>query len=668
MTPEYLVAFRPTSQTRGKELSLFMERTDLEQWKAKEVARLLALVETERRYYQEMVAMLPVALVVLSADRHVSSANRAFRQTLGLSSNELRGKTIDQILPSERLIEKIRDVHTTGASQTAFPLEHNGRQFSLAIVPIRNWDDESEVETLLMLQEAGGGKAPAPAVEPVSLAAAEHLGEIPAIVWEADAAPLGFRFVRGDAEPLLGFPVAHWTGTPKFFEERIHPQDRAAALDLYRAAIASGSGDASAEYRAVTAAGGTVWVRESIRVNGGTVTGVMTSMERRKQLEDQLLRSGRTEALHGVASRLAHDLNNPLMIVTGYAEEMKNTLPEDDPMRGDVDQILTATDRISGITAQLLNFTRRQAHPASPVNVSQLLSQMEEKIAHAAGEGCAAHITTGDVVWALADEAQLEEIVPALISHDREDARERSHIAIGCEVDTIAEHLPGTTLAPGTYARLAIHDDGRGLDRASRDAVFEGFLSKQGEKSAGPALARAYAIVREWGGDIAFFSEPFRGSTFLVYLPHSAAPVETLTPVAEATPEPVVEPPVEIVRETILLVEDEAGIRALVRKILRREHYNVLEAGSAEEAMAMAASAPGRIDLLVTDVRLPSASGRDLAELVRETRHDLKVLYISGYTDDDAVRAGAIPPGSKFLQKPFTLGALVGKVKESLDG
>ena len=625
------------------------------------------MVETERRYYQEMVAMLPVALVVLSTDRHVSSANRAFRQTMGLSSNELRGKTIDQILPSERLIEKIREVHVTGVSQSAFPLEHEGRQFSVSIVPIRNWDDESEVETLVMLQQAGEVSVSAPAVAPVPQP--EPLGDIPAIVWEADASTLEFRSVRGDAEALLGFPVAHWTGTPKFFEERIHPQDRAATLDFYHAAIGHGSGDASAEYRAVTAAGGTLWMRESIRVSAGALTGVMTSIERRKPLEDQLLRAGRTEALRTVASRLAHDLNNPLMIVTGYAEELKNTLAEDDPMRGDIDQILTAANRISGITTQLLRFTHRQAHPQSPVNVSQWLSRMEERIAHAAGLGCAAHITPGDNVWALADEAQLEEIVLALTSHDREDARERSHIAIACDTDTLAEHLPGITLSPGTYTRLAIHDDGRGLDRANRDAVFEGFLSKQGEDSAGPALARAYAIVREWGGDIAFLSEPFRGSTFLIYLPHYTAPVEAPAPVVEAVVEaPVVEMPVEIVRETILLVEDEAGIRALVRKILRREHYSVLEAGSAEEAMSMAAAAPGRIDLLLTDVRLPSASGRELAEKIRETRDDLKVLYISGYTDDDAVRSGELPPGSKFLQKPFTLGALVGKVKESLAG
>jgi PAS domain S-box-containing protein len=641
-----------------------MERTELEQWKAKEVARLLALVETERRYYQEMVAVLPLPLVVLSTDRAVLSANRAFRQTFGVKSKDLRGKTIEQILPSDRLIEKIREVQATGVTQTAFPLEHDGRHFTAAIVPIRNWDDESEVETLFLVQEASEAKtAAAPIERPV-----EQFGEIPAIVWEADAATLEFRSVRGDVSALLGYTPEHWTSTPQFFEGRIHPEDRRSTLEFYYAAIARGPGDASAEFRGVTATGATMWVREAIRVKSGALTGVMTSIAARKQLEDQLLRSGRADALQSVASRLAHDLNNPLMIVTGYAEEMRNSLPEDHPLRADIDQILTATARISGITGQLLNYTRRQAHPASPVNVTRTLAQMEEKIAQAAGEGCVVRLESSEVVWAMAAEGQLEEIVLELVSRDREDARERSHVSIGCGTSMITEHLPGATLAPGMYALLTIHDDGQGLDRANRAAVFEGFLSSQGDKTARIALARAYAIVREWGGDIAFSSEPFRGSTFLVYLPYCAAPL-LVPPVPIEKNEPVVAPaPLEIIRETILLVEDEAGIRALVRKILRRENYNVFEAGSAEEAMAMASAAPAPIDLLITDVMLPGASGRELAERIRETRPELKVLYISGYTDDDAVRTGAIPLGSRFLQKPFTLGSLVTKVRESLKG
>ena len=144
-------------------------------------------------------------------------------------------------------------------------------------------------------------------------------------------------------------------------------------------------------------------------------------------------RAGRSDALHSIAGRLAHDLNNPLMIVTGYAEEMKNTLREDDPMRADVDQILTASDRISGIAAQLLHYTRRQANPAVPVNVTRALVRMEDKIAHAAG--CALHLSLGNDAWAIAEQSQLEEIVLALLSYEREDARERSRVTIGCDTD-----------------------------------------------------------------------------------------------------------------------------------------------------------------------------------------------------------------------------------------
>jgi PAS domain S-box-containing protein len=636
-----------------------MERTDLEQWRAKEVARLLALVETERRYYQEMVAMLPVALVVLSSTRNISYANRAFRQTFGLRSSDLRGRMIEQILPSDALVEKIRDVHMGGEGPVV--IEHEGRAFQVSVMEMRNWDDEGEVETLLVLQEPGAAKG-----RGTTEAAAPNFTDIPAVLWEADAETLEIRKVRGDVETLLGFPANHWMRTPKFFEQRIAEEDRSAILELYRGE----SGDVSAEFRAVAASGKTVWVRETVRKSGGILTGVMTPIDRRKQLEDQLLRSGRTEALQGISSKLAHDLNNPLMIVTGYAEEMRDSLPENDPMRADADQILTATNRISAIAAQLLNFTRRHANPPTPVNITQTLVGMEEKMVRAAGEGCVLHLE-GKYVWAMAEKAQLEEIVLTLISKDREDAAGRSNITIGCETDTISEYAPGLSLAPGTYTRLTIHDDGRGLDAAKSKSVFEGFIAK--EEGIGTALARAYAIVREWGGDISFFSEPFRGSTFQIYLPHydgTAEPI--LEPLQEAAPAEVPaavpQPAPEPIRETILLVEDEAGIRALVRKILRRERYHVLEAGSAEEAATLASAHQGKIDLLVTDVMLPGASGRELAERVRELRPELCVLYISGYTDDDAVRTGAIPPGSRFLQKPFTLGALVGKVKESLAG
>ncbi len=635
-----------------------MERTDFEQWKAKEVARLLALVETERRYYQEIVASLPVALVVLASDRSIVSANRRFRQIFGVRTEDLRRKTIEQILPSPLLIEKIRDAHVRAEAQLPSIIEIEERRFRVAATPIRNWDEESDLETLLMVEDASGFE---PAARPQAPAAAPSL-DIPAVIWRADPQTFAFTSVAGAAEELLGYPASHWLSTPQFFRERIHPDDRAAAMIFYEQTAARG-GDASTEFRAVSASGAIVWCRETVRSFVITKTGerglsgVLTDVSRRKQLEQQMLTAERSDALRAVASRLAHDLNNPLMIITGYGEEMLQTLPANDPARGDVAQIMTATERISGITAQLLNYTRRVAEPVRSVNLSTLVASIEEKNSSRQHEPVEIQ-TPAEPVWAMADAAQLEDLVLALASPAREEAKERSRLTISCGTEMVVEQIPGAPLKPGAYARLTLRDDGRGTDAANR--VFEAALLGKD-----PSASRAYTIVREWGGDLAFQSEPFRGSTFTIYLP-LAEPETAPAPVPAAAPEPEPEP--EPRMQTILLVEDEPGIRALVRKILRREHYAVLEAGSAEEAMNVAAAQEGRIDLLVTDVILPGMNGRDLAEGMRESLPDLRVLYVSGFTSDEAVRAGAFPPGAKFLQKPFTLSALVGKVREALAG
>jgi len=667
-----------------------MERTDFEQWKAKEVARLLALVETERRYYQEMVASLPVALVVLSADRSIVSANRAFRQTFGVRIEDLRHKTIEQILPSEELVEKIREAHLSRTSQPPFFLEIGGRQLRFAIVPIRNWDDESEVETLLMVEDARALTAEQPAAMPTvapvieTAPAALAIADVPAIVWQADPQTLRFRSVSGAAEQLLGFPPEHWTRTEQFFRDRIHPEDRAATMAFYEAMLQrkpakESDRDASAEFRAVTDAGGTVWVRETIRVPqpgdaDPVIRGVMTDISRRKQLEQQLLTAERSDALHGLAGRLAHDLNNPLMIISGYGEELLQSLPPENPMRGDIQQILGASERISGVTGQLLGFTRKLAAEPQPVNVAALLGGMEERIVAAAGATVTVEFTYGDgPVWTMADPEQLEEVILAVTSEAREGARERSRVTIGCGTETIAERLAESTLKPGTYTRIAIHDNGEGVDGGRRAAIFESVLDGKEPEAGGAALARAYSLVREWGGDIAFSSEPFRGSTFLIYLPYfqpepAGVEPEKAAPPEIAAPVEIAAPAAAVSLGTILLVEDEAGIRALVRKILRREGYEVLEAGSGEEALNVAASYQAKIDLLLTDVVLPGMGGRQLAESMREWKPSMKVLYVSGYSDDEAVRAGAFPPGSKFLQKPFTLSALVGAVREAMAG
>ena len=629
-----------------------MDRTDFEPWKGKEVARLLALVENQRRYYQDMVSSLPVGLVVLAANRSVVSANLAFRQTFSLRVEDLRGKTIEQILPSDRLIEKIRDVMVNGISQSELPLEQAGKLLRIAILPLRNWDEQMEMETLLMVDDVTDLR---PGTAPVAgAAAAAPAQNLPAVVWRADAGRLQFTTVSGASEQMLGYPASHWLKSPRFFNERIHAEDREAVLDLYRTAVQQSS-EVSAEFRIVTASGEALWCRETVSLaEPGILSGVLTAIGQRKQIEQLRITSERNSALHSLSARLAHDLNNPLMIISGYAEEMLNPLGANDPRRGDLEEILAATERIGKLTAQLLQFTRKQASPAERVELRAMLSSLGEKIETQAAKP----------VWAMANPQQLEEILLALVSALREGSQARTAVTITCDIATITEQIAGAALAPGTYARVMLGAAGRAMDAEKRKVIFESFLQKDSDKPAGAALARAYAIVREWGGELGFESEALVGSTFTMYLPLAEPAALSATPAAKAAPAPRT---AEAQRETILVVDDEPGIRTLIVKILRRERYRVLEAASTAEAAATAASHDGPIHLLLTDVMLPDRNGRQLAKQLREVLPGLKVMYISGFTDDESVRSGAFPAGARFLQKPFTLGALMGTVREALD-
>jgi two-component system, cell cycle sensor histidine kinase and response regulator CckA len=593
------------------------ERVDFHQWSAKDVARLLALLEAELGFYKQIAATLPIPLAILSKDRAVVWTNRAFRSRF-------------TDLPAHDLLNR-----------------------GFTEIPLRAWHDEDQIETLLVLDETS---------RPASRTGTFHR-ELPAILWQADAATLQFRSVEG-AEEILGYPAEHWLDRPDFFEARIHPDDRAAVMALYRGALTAG-GEVSAEYRAVSASGELIWCRETIRVSGSTTTGVITNITDRKQLERQLLSAGRFEALYGFAGRVAHELNNPLMIVTGYTEELMQALKPDHPLRSEAGEILGAARRIAGLASQLSEFARPQGKPAIPVNIGDTILNLRSKITAAAGPRVAVELTVSRAsLLAMADPGQLGDVLSAVIA----GSRERTHITIEWDVETVAERLSPTALAAGKYACIIVRDDGRGLDPEQAAGVFDPVLSKTADPAAvqsGLALARAYSVVHEWGGDIAYTSRGSsggpaagKGSTFTIYLPY-------------VQPEGASMPPAALLRtadrereggerETILVVDDESGIRELIRKILRREGYRVLEAGNAEEAVAAARGQA--VDLVITDIMLPGINGPELARRMQQAAPQLKALFISGYTGQ-----AIIPPGAPFLAKPFTLAALLEKVRNTLN-
>jgi two-component system cell cycle sensor histidine kinase/response regulator CckA len=673
-----------------------MERADLEQWKGREVARLLALVETERRYYQEIVASVPVGLLVLSPDLSIVSANRAIRRIFGLRSGDaLRGR-LDALLPGW-VLDRVTAVLKTGVAQTDVLFESETdekRRLRIAILPIRSWDDEAAQEALLSIEDlsvieqipqlpvslsATPTPAPVPAAEvpeprnaTADALSAEILNNLEAAAWTLDLPGKNFVFVSRYAEQLLGYPAEHWTKNASFWTDRVHPADRDWAVQSYQRAIESGAAHVC-EFRALASDGRVVWLRERARVVADSqgrpsrLAGVTMDVTERRLLEEQLTQAERVEAVSKLASRLAHDLNNMLMIMTGYGEELLNGLPQGSSLRADIQEVLTATERMTALTSQLLSFARRQAAPAGTVELETMLGTVQQYLRVLVGEETELEVKLSpesNVVKA--DASQLEQIIAAIVERLRQIVQGKGRIRIETSRLDIQEDLrrPDAPLQAGAYGVITIRGTGRPFEGDLKSSLFESVLSgKEPTDDAGSAVSRAYGTVRQWGGDIAVSNEPYEGPAVSLFL---ARVEETI----ERQPEPkVVEAaPAEPVSHlaTILVVEDEAGIRALVRKILRRQGYEVLEAANGDEALAICREHPGPIELLITDVIMPEVGGRELVTRFHELRGATKVLYVSGYTDDATIYSGKFPPGTAYLQKPFTLGALLDKVKEVL--
>ncbi len=679
-----------------------MERSDLDQWRGREVARLLALVETQRRYYQEIVASIPVGLLVLSTDFSILLANGAARKIFGLQSGE-SPRRMDTILPAS-LLDRIAEVLKTNGQQTGVMVKsgRDKRRLRVGILAIRNWDEEAAQEALLTVEDltevtgeavplvapiaaeiepeaAVAAEIPAPEIAP-AVSAQQLVDNAEAIIWVVELPSMNFVFASPQAEKLLGFAPEHWTSHPSFWLDRVRDSDRDWMAQAYQRAIETGAAH-TCEFQAITASGASVWLREYARLLPAPETeaegqpryliGVAVDVTERRMLEEQLLQSERVEAVARLASRMAHDLNNMLMILTGYSEELLTGLPAGSTLRSDVQEILAATDRMSGLTSQLLSFARRQGGAAPEIDLESTLGRFGPRLSALLGTHVGLEFrASGEPNRVRADIAQLEQVMTAIVERTRQAMHAGEKIVVETSRIDVTEDLrrPNAPLQPGRYAVISLTAPGQPLDAEAKAAMFECSLpGKEPWDDVAATLSRAYGIVRQWSGDISVANGPRSATVFRVFLPRLESPVGEVTaePAITAEPQPAPpEPPAPLA--TILVVEDEAGIRALVRKILRRQGYEVLEAANGQDALALCREHGQRVELLITDVLMPQMGGRELVERLQTQGHDMKVLYVSGYTDDATVYSGDLPAGTAFLQKPFTLGSLLDKVKEVL--
>ena len=420
-----------------------MDRSDLEQWKPKEVARLLALVEAERRYYQEIVAGLPIGLMVLTPDLSIVSANLAVRRVFGLRSGDpLRGR-LDVLLPSD-VLDQVREVFSSNAARNGVLANllpgHGGGRVRIAIQPIRSWDYSGEQEALLTIEEMGElaaqpvTAAPGPEVEPVpegapgaietipELGAVELLKNLDAIVWAATLPDRQFFFVSDAAERILGWTAAQWTESPTFQLGRIHPGDRERVEREYAAAMEAGT-PLTLEFRALRSNGGWRWLSERVRTlldDDGTprhIVGFAIDVTEHRREEQARVQAARADALTRLCSRLAHDMNNLLTIVNGYTEEIVNSFAGASALQTDLAEVRNAGERLSGIADRLLAFTRRKADDATSLDASRLLSEIVAALSGTVPEGIGLTLSSSGAVWVRAAREQLIEIVRAFVEH-----------------------------------------------------------------------------------------------------------------------------------------------------------------------------------------------------------------------------------------------------------
>jgi PAS domain S-box-containing protein len=395
------------------------------------------------------------------------------------------------------------------------------------------------------------------------------------------------------------------------------------------------------------------------------ITLVERAEEEKAALAEQLRQSQKMEAIGRLAGGIAHDFNNLLTVIRGYSQLSLMDLKGNEKLKGHLDEVQKATQKASDLTHHLLAFSRRQIMEMKILDLNALLKDLDRMLHRVIGEDIElTYLLSDNIGKVRVDPGQMEQVILNLAVNARDAMPSGGRLTIETSNAELDEAYAHTHLGskPGRYVMMSVSDTGLGMSPEVRERAFEPFFTtKDKGKGTGLGLSTCYGIVKQSGGNIWAYSEPGRGTTFKIYLPWVEEVPKEMKHKVEAA---------EILKgtETILAVEDEIEVRKLVAQILKGQGYTVIEASDGEEAIKAAQKNSGKeIHLLLTDVIMPGMSGRELAVTLGLQHPNLKVLYMSGYTDDAIVHHGVLEEGVNYIQKPFTLDALARKVREVLD-
>jgi PAS domain S-box-containing protein len=474
-------------------------------------------------------------------------------------------------------------------------------------------------------------------------------------------------YVSPQIESILGFTPEEWLEDSENWLKHVHPEDHATVNEAEQVGLQGKT--FQAEYRILRKDGRTVWISDTAAIVKGSgehpvMEGLMLDISERKLLEMQSQQARRMEAVGRLAGGIAHDFNNLLTIIKGYtdlAQQRAENLPQ---IRGDIEKIEDASNRAEALVRQLLAFSRKQVLQPKNLDLNSVVHGLEQLLRRLMSEDIHMHVMLArDLGTIKADPAQIEQVLMNLVVNARDAMPRGGKLIIETSNVELDQHYASehVTVRPGRYVMLAVSDTGIGMSPETVAHIFEPFFTtKGGSKGTGLGLATTYGIVKQSSGYIWVYSELAHGTTFKVYLPRVAEAADIIGSEREQTP-------AQRGSETILLVEDDEAVRGLTETVLTSYGYKLLVAQDPEHALKLADLPEFNIQLVLTDVVMPTMSGSELVRRLSQKKQHLKVLYMSGYTDNVIASGGVLEPGLAFLQKPFMPTALAQKVREVLD-
>jgi two-component system cell cycle sensor histidine kinase/response regulator CckA len=629
---------------------------------ARERQRAVEALQRREEHFRSLIENALDLISIIGEDGTIRYASPSHERVLGYRSAELVGRSFHELVHPDDVDEFVNGFRTNGSpSSIESRIRHKNGEWRVLESFGRNLMDVPAVQGIVInsrdvterkgaeeaLREAHNTLRAVIRTSPLAIYAVDQEGLVG--TWNAGAQ----RMFGWHERELVGEALPHMLeGEQDRFREHLEQ-------------VRNGLTEAAFETRCRTRDGRTLDVNiwnALLRDGTGSLRGmvhIVADVTERKRLEEQLHHSLKMEAMGRLAGGVAHDFNNLLMIIEGYLQILLGEMRLDDPLRGDLEEVLKAAQRAADLTKQLLTFSRRQIIQPKLLDLNRLIKNLERMLKRIIGEDIELVTRLEPELKAVtADPGQIEQVVVNMTVNARDAMPaggkliiETSHVHLDQDV------RPSPATQTGDYVALRVGDTGVGVDPEVLPHVFEPFFTtKERGKGTGLGLSTSYGIIKQNGGDVQVQSAPGKGTTFTIYLPVGGD--------RAVWRESRVENTVLTGSETVLLVEDDTSVRVVLETMMRRRGYDVLSCGSPEDALEICKQRDTPIDLLVTDMIMPVMSGQQLVERVRALRPGMKVLYVSGYAG--TTHEGVFDTAIDYLQKPFAPEVLAAKVREVL--